>query len=65
MFDVLPEGQEYLDDLKKLNFYATKRFNNGMALSFKAENITNEEAEIIPFYDNEGREYYLTLQYNW
>lgn len=65
MFDVLPEGQEYLDDLKKLNFYATKRFNNGMALSFKAENITNEEAEIIPFYDNEGREYYLTLHYNW
>ena len=64
-FDVLPEGQEYLDDLKKLNFYATKRFNNGMTLSFKAENITNEEAEIIPFYDNEGREYYLTLQYNW
>ena len=65
MFDALPEGQEYLDDLKKLNFYATKRFNNGMTLSFKAENITNEEAEIIPFYDNEGREYYLTLQYNW
>ena len=65
MYDVLPEGQEYLDDLKKLNFYATKRFNNGMSLSFKAENITNEEAEIIPFYDNEGREYYLTLQYNW
>ena len=64
-YDFLPEGQEYLDDLKKLNFYVTKRFSNGLNLSFKAENITNEEAEILPSYSNEGREFYLTLNYNW
>jgi outer membrane cobalamin receptor len=64
-YDVLPEGQTKLDDLKKLNFYATKDFNNGFVLSFKAENITNEEVEVVPFYGVEGTEYYITLNYNW
>ena len=60
---MVSEGQEYLDDLKKLNFYLTKKFDK-FTLSFKIENITNEEAEILPFYDNEGREFYLAIQYN-
>ena len=64
-YDVLPEGQTKLDDLKKLNFYATKDFSNGFVLSFKAENITDEDVEVVPFYGVEGTEYYLTLNYKW
>lgn len=64
-YDVLPEGQTKLDDLKKLNFYATKDFTNGFILSLKVENITDEEVEVVPFYGVEGTEYYITLNYNW
>jgi len=65
LYDTLPEGQEYLDDLKKLNFYITKRYSNGLSVNFKLENVTDEEAEVLPYYNNEGREIYLTIQYNW
>lgn len=65
LYDTLPEGQEYLDDLKKLNFYITKRYSNGLSVNFKLENITDEEAEVLPYYNNEGREIHLTLQYNY
>jgi len=64
-YDILPAGQKFLDDLKKLNLYVTKRFTNGMNLNFAVENITDEEVEIIPFYNNQGRQINLTLQYNW
>jgi len=60
-----PFDGDSLDDLDKLNFYITKQFANNLVLSFKAENILDAEAEILPFYNNEGREYYLTLQYKW
>ena len=50
---------------KKLNFYVTKRYSNGFSVNFKLENITDEEAEVLPYYDNEGREIYLTIQYTW
>ncbi len=64
-YDFLAEGQEYLEDLNKLDLYITKEFVNGMTLSFKAENITDEIVEVIPFYNSEGREIYLTLDYKW
>ena len=64
-YDVLAEGQEYLEDLNKLNLYITKEFTNGLTVSFKAENITDEVVEVIPFYNSEGREIYLTLGYKW
>ena len=64
-YDVLAEGQEYLEDLNKLNLYVTKEFVNGMTLSLKAENITDEVVEVVPFYNSEGREIYLTLGYKW
>jgi len=63
-FDVLPEGQNFLDDLHKVNFYATKKLEN-FVISFKIENLLDEEYEVVPFYPNQGREYYLTLAYNW
>lgn len=64
-YDVLAEGQEYLEDLNKLNLYVTKEFTNGLTVSFKAENITDEVVEVVPFYNTKGAEYYLTLGYKW
>jgi outer membrane cobalamin receptor len=64
-YDFLPEGQEYLDDLKKLSLFITKSFTNGMNLNFAVENITDEEVEVLPYYDNQGRQINLTLQYKW
>lgn len=63
-FDVVPEGQTYLEDLEKLDFYVTKKWEK-FTLSFKAENVTDEVVEVVPFYENQGREFYLTLDYNW
>ena len=64
-FDTLAEGQEFLDNLQRLDFYVSKDFDNNLRLYFKIENITNEEVEVLPFYNNEGREMELALQYNW
>ena len=65
LYDVLPTGQEFLEDLKKLSLYITKGFSNGMNLNFSVENITDEEVEILPGYNNQGRQINLALQYNW
>jgi len=65
VYDVLAEGEEYLEDLKKLNLYITKGFTNGLTLSLKIENLTDEVVEVIPFYNNKGKEVYLTLGYTW
>ena len=64
-YDLLSEGQEFLEDLTKLSVYITKRFTNGMNLNFAIDNITDEEVEVLPYYDNQGRQINLTLQYNW
>ena len=65
LYDVLPEGEEFLEDLEKLDFQVTKKFTSGVTLAFKIENITDEVVEITPYYDSRGREVYLTLNYNW
>jgi outer membrane cobalamin receptor len=64
-YDVLSEGQEFLEDLTKLSVYITKRFTNGMNLNFAIDNITDEEVEVLPYYNNQGRQINLTIQYNW
>jgi outer membrane cobalamin receptor len=64
-YDFLPAGQEFLDDLKVLDLYAIKKFSNGVSLSGRIDNITDEEAEPIPGYGNDGREIYITINYNW
>jgi len=64
-YDFLPEGQEYLDDLKKLNIYVGKQFASGINLNFTIDNVTDEEVEVIPFYSSTGREYRLTIRYEW
>ena len=64
-YDFLPEGQEFLEDLEKLDFYITKEFSNGVTLAFKVENLTDEVVEVTPYYDTRGRELNLTLGYKW
>jgi len=64
-YDYLPEGQEFLDDLKKLSLFITKSFTNGLNLNFSYENLTDEKVEVLPYYDNQGKQVNLTLQYNW
>ena len=64
-YDFLAEGQEYLDDLKKLNIYVGKQFPSGVNINFTIDNVTDEEVEVLPFYDSQGREYQFTVQYNW
>ena len=64
-YDFLSEGQEYLDDLKKLNDYIGKRFVSGVSINFTIDNVTDEEVEVLPSYGSQGREYQFTVQYNW
>lgn len=64
-YDYLPEGEEFLEDLQKVNLYITKVFTNGVTVSFKGENLTDEEVEITPGYSTQGTEYHLTLGYKW
>ena len=64
LYDVLGTGQVFLDDLKKLNVYIGKKFDK-FDLLFTIENLTNEEAEVIPFYNNEGREFKLAIKRTW
>jgi outer membrane cobalamin receptor len=64
-YDFLSEGQEYLDDLKKLNVYIGKRFTSGVNVNFTIDNVTDEEVEVLPSYGSQGREYQITVQYNW
>ena len=64
-YDFLPEGQEFLDDLKKLNVYVGKQFASGVNLNFNINNVTDEEVEVLPGYSSQGREYQISLQYNW
>jgi outer membrane cobalamin receptor len=65
LYDFLPEGQEYLDDLKKLNIYVGKQFASGVNIYFTIDNVTDEEVEVLPYYGSQGREYQFTVQYNW
>ena len=64
-YDFLPEGQEFLDDLKKLNIYVGKQFASGINLNFTIDNVTDQEVEVLPYYNSQGREYRLALNYKW
>jgi outer membrane cobalamin receptor len=56
---------EFLEDLKKMNLYYTRYINEKVTLSLKVENAFGDVVEVVPFYDNQGREFYLTLGYDW
>ena len=62
-YDII--DSEFLEDLKKMNLYYTRYINEKVTLSLKVENAFDDVVEVVPFYDNRGREIYLTLGYNW
>jgi outer membrane cobalamin receptor len=62
-YDII--GSEFLEDLKKMNLYYTRYINEKVTLSLKVENAFDDVVEVVPFYNNQGREFYLTLGYNW
>ena len=64
-YDYLAEGEEFLEDLHKVDLVVSKEFANGVTLSLRGENLTDEVVEVVPFYNTEGRELHLTLGYKW
>lgn len=64
-YDFLPEGQEYLEDLHKLDLTIVKEFTNGVTLALKGTNLTDEVVEVTPYYNNQGRQFNLALNYKW
>lgn len=62
-YDII--DSEFLEDLKKMNLYYTRYINEKVTLSLKVENAFDDVVEVVPFFDNQGREIYLTLGYNW
>lgn len=65
VWDMLPEGQDKLDDLNKLDLYVTREWPNGVTVAFRGENLTDEDTEVVPFYGVQGREFFLTINYKW
>ena len=65
VWDMLPEGQDKLDDLNKLDLYVTREWPNGVTVAFRGENLTDEDTEVVPFYGVQGREFFLTVNYKW
>ena len=56
---------EFLEDLEKINFYLSKVLDNGVTVAFRIENLTDQVVEVVPYYNNNGREVYLTIDYKW
>ena len=65
VWDMLPEGQDKLNDLNKLDLYVTREWPNGVTVAFRGENLTDEDTEVVPFYGVQGREFFLTINYKW
>jgi len=59
-----PYDGTVLEDLHKINVFATKDFND-IILTLQIENLLNDEIEVVPFYSNIGRQFSLTLAYDW
>ncbi len=64
-YDFLEEGQEFLEDLHKLDLIVSKELGNGVTLAFRGQNLTDEVVEIVPYYNNQGRQLSIALNYKW
>ena len=58
------DGTE-LEDLQNLSFRYIKTFANDVDLALTIDNISDEEVEVLPGYDNRGRQIMLTVQRKW
>ena len=43
----------------------SKVLDNGMTVALRIENLTDQVVEVVPYYNNNGREVYLTIDYKW
>ena len=55
---------EFLEDLNRLDLSVSKDWDN-YNLTFKVNNALDDVVEVLPGYNNRGREVLLTLQYIW
>ena len=60
----LYDGDE-LEDLLNLSFRYIKTFNNDVDLALSIDNVLDEQVEVLPGYDNRGRQIMLTVQKKW
>ncbi len=58
------DGDE-LEDLQNLSFRYIKTFANELELALRVDNVLDEEVEVLPGYNNRGRQIMLTIQRKW
>ena len=58
------DGTE-LEDLQNLSFRYIKTFANDVDLALTIDNMLDEEVEVLPGYNNRGRQIMLTVQRKW
>ena len=58
------DGAE-LEDLQNLSFRYIKTFANDVDLALTIDNMLDEEVEVLPGYNNRGRQIMLTVQRKW
>ena len=58
------DGDE-LEDLQNLSFRYIKTFANDLELALRVDNVLDEEVEVLPGYNNRGRQFMLTIQRKW
>ena len=60
-----PYDGDELENLENLSFRYIKTFANDLDLAFSIDNVLDEQVEVLPGYDNRGRQFMLTIQRKW
>lgn len=60
-----PYDGDDLEDLINLSFRYIKTFDNDVDLALSIDNVLDEQVEVLPGYDNRGRQIMLTVQKKW
>ena len=60
-----PYDGDELEDLLNLSFRYIKTFDNDTDLALSIDNVLDEQVEVLPGYDNRGRQIMLTVQKKW
>lgn len=60
-----PYDGDELENLENLSFRYIKTFANDVDLALTIDNMLDEQVEVLPGYDNRGRQFMLTIQRKW
>ena len=60
-----PYDGDELENLENLSFRYIKTFASEVELALTIDNMLDEEVEVLPGYDNRGRQFLLTIQRKW